>query len=73
MIEDWVALGMMRCLIASACFAVLCVFALSIASRSFNTRYSTQSRKGPQSTQRTDRTLQVSKTVTERRNDVRDI
>jgi len=30
------------CLITSACFAVLCAFALSILSRTFNTKYSAQ-------------------------------
>ena len=46
----------LHCLITSACFAVLCVFALSIVYCSFNTRYSAQRRKGPQSTRRADHT-----------------
>ncbi len=51
-----------RCLITSACFAVLCAFALSIASFSFNTA---QSRKGPQSTRRAVQPLQVNDPITE--------
>jgi len=36
------SVGVPRCLITSACFAVLCVFALSILSCSFNAQYSEQ-------------------------------
>src|SRR6185369_15805895 len=37
-----------------ACFAVLCVFALSIESCAFTAQYSAQRRKGPQTTRTTD-------------------
>jgi len=47
--------GFCVCLMIFACFAVLCCFALSIGYCAFNTQYSAQSRKGPQSTRRTDR------------------
>src|SRR6185369_1539547 len=44
--------GPLRALQSFACFAVLCAFALSIVSCAFNTQYSAQRRKEPQSTRR---------------------